>query len=103
MIIPIIYPSAAEFWLDGTLRNNIDYFNSKTIRYSELPNNYNISVRTEIFNAVSESAHLSKPLHIFVPTSDSRRILKSAKCHVKPDDLPKNSFIKIGSVCTFIS
>ncbi len=98
MIIPVIYPSAAEFWLDGTLRKNIDRFEKTCRAATDLGSYYEFTPNHKIFREIASKTHLDLPLHVYAPDPASRRNSSIAMCSVRPANLPDNCFIKVGTI-----
>lgn len=98
MIIPVIYPSAAEFWLDGTFRKNIDYFEKSKRIFANLPQSFDFSPDHKTFSEIASQTHLDLPLYVYAPDPAARRNSSCAMCSVRPVNLPENCFIKAGTI-----
>lgn len=98
MIIPIIYPSAAEFWLDATNRKNLDRFALNVRQSVSLPEDYSFEFDANSCLALMKMTSLSAPLYIIDPTPGKRRSGKYFVCRCRHKNLPDNSFIKVGSI-----
>jgi len=98
MIIPIIYPSACEFWLDGTLRRKLDVFSlNKRIPIS-LPVDFSFIPEKIIIREIAERVHLNLPLHVYVSNAHDRRFRPDIVCKVLPSAMPPDSFVKVGTI-----
>lgn len=100
MFLPIIYPSAAEFWLDGTNRKRIDHFSLNKRSNSTLDSSFNFKINTEICHKITQMMALSEPLYLMAPTAQMRRHGNSFVCKSIPSDLIADCFIKVGYIST---
>ena len=91
MIVPVIYPSAGEFWLHSDPYTLIGYsFNSRKLM--DLPAGYEFSVTSKIALEVAEILDVSTPLFLTAPHQNYKR--KGRSCVVQKHSVfPPNSFV----------
>jgi len=98
MIIPVIYTSAAEFWLDGTNRKNIDSFALGRRCYSQLPATYDFTAGKLFYKNLCEMINLRQPIFVAAPDAGSRRLGTSFYCKCMPRVLPARAFVHVGNI-----
>ena len=95
MIIPIVGPSALEFWLSGAARIDADHLSAPNRKLISLPEDYETSCLHDDLCSLAEKYGLSLPLHVMVNKSNNRR--RGSYCHayVRPKNLPEESFLQL--------
>ena len=94
MIIPIVGPSALEFWLSGVADRSTSLLSSKLTRVS-LPENYVISHQQEHYQKISIELGIDFPIHVMANRKPDRGHTRFSKPSIKPKNLPKNAFIQL--------
>ncbi len=97
MIIPIIYPSAAEFWLDGSRRKHLDRFALNSRTPSNIAEGFDFYAGQDMCRKLASRMYLNEPLYVGAPTAGDRRAGPSFICKCLPK-LPEYSFVKVGSL-----
>lgn len=92
MIIPIIYPSAGEFWTQNNPETLLGYsFNQR--RLTDLPPAYQFCVNSEIAREAAEILGVSRPLHLAAPHQNYKRRGPNCVVHAYPNGFPPDSFV----------
>ncbi|MBQ9032363.1 MAG: hypothetical protein IJ106_13065 [Parasporobacterium sp.] len=97
MIIPIIYPSAIQFWMDSNLLNYSDSFSLEKRYPALLPDHYEFHPTSSVAAKISQQFGFTYPIHVMAPDIVSRRINNYFSSGLKPCHLPSDSFIEIDS------
>ena len=98
MIIPLVGPSALEFWLSGVARIDADHLSAPNRKLISLPENYEVVCKRDGIYSIAKRYGLSLPLYIMVNEAGNRN--HGITCHscVRPKILPKESFIQLDDV-----
>ena len=94
MIIPIIYPSAGEFWLNSDPYSLLGYsFNNRKL--TNLPSGFPFRVTSKAAFEVTEILDLSRPLYVAAPHQDYKRYGSNCVIHSYPRPFPQKSFVRL--------
>lgn len=94
MIVPIIYPSAGEFWLNSNADAFLGYsLNNRKL--TNLPENYDYNVTAYAAEEVAAILNLSTPLHLTSPDIRFKRSGHKCVIQTRPSPFPKNSFVHV--------
>ena len=91
MIVPVIYPSAGEFWLNS----NSDTFLNRRLAFSDLPDKYRFTVTSKISSEVAGILGLSLPLYLTAPEDRFKRRCSSCVINSRTLPFPPESFLHI--------
>lgn len=97
MIIPIVGPSALEFWLSGMADLPIRLLSEKSRRIS-LPADYHISHRQVHYQNISAKLGLSLPVYVMANKETDRGDFPFMKPCIRPKHLPDQSFIQLNDL-----
>ena len=93
MIIPIIYPTASQIWLNSIVDGKpLSPENRERV---SLPEMYQIPPSREFLPFLQTSFQVSSPFHLLAPNKKSRLHRKDILSSIRSDLIPKNSFIKL--------
>lgn len=91
LIVPIIYPSAGEFWLNSDPNAFLGY-SLDSRKLVTLPAGYPFHVTSKSACEVADILHVSKPLYIAAPHENYKR--RSKNCVVRKQRIfPPNCFV----------
>ena len=93
MIIPIFYPSAAEFWMNSRNNSLISQLTEKNRERITIPESFVFNPKPEMVQWIAERYGLSFPVQLMAPSSEKRRKNKYYSCKVGMHGLPEKSFI----------
>ena len=96
MIIPIVGPSALEFWLSGVADPSTHLIQANAQRVS-LPENYDISHQKKHYQMLSTELGLSFPIHVMANRVSDRGSGSFLHACVKSKHLPGKAFIQLNS------
>lgn len=85
MFFPITFPSALGFWL--TYKNKSPLKTTSVLDAADF--------EKQVFIKTAELYQMAFPLHILVPHRSLRNQGMHFKCHVLPENLPKDSFVNM--------
>ena len=88
MIIPIIYPSAAQFWLNYTHPG----YSLESRNLTDLPEDYELIASQYEAREIAKLLGLSLPLHLVSKRKENQRHRASCVCRFRHDPFPKDSF-----------
>lgn len=94
MIVPIIYPSAGEFWLNFNNGSFPDY-SIQNRRLTNLPKGYQFKVTAHDAIAVAKYLSVSSPLYLTAPAMKYKRYGKNCIVLSREIPFPENSFVCI--------
>ncbi|MBO4835743.1 MAG: hypothetical protein J5483_06490 [Lachnospiraceae bacterium] len=95
MIIPIVGPSALEFWLSGVARFDAAHLSAPNRKLISLPDDYETSCQHDNLCNLAEKYGLSLPLHIMVNKPDNRRHTRYCHTYLRPKKLSEDSFVQL--------
>ena len=95
MIIPIVGPSALEFWLSGVARIDADHLSAPNRKLISLPENIEVLCKHSILRDLAGQYGLSFPLHIMVNKNANRKHNDYCHFYARPKNLPKKSFLQL--------
>ena len=93
MFVPITFPSAMYFWLNGTNRNYIDKYTLEKRKLADLPAGFDCRIQVATGSEIASEYSLGLPLHIMVPDERHKYNTENTVCHVRPAFLPSGSFV----------
>ncbi|MCQ2511829.1 MAG: hypothetical protein MJ092_00330 [Lachnospiraceae bacterium] len=95
-IIVITYPSALDFWLDGTYQFS-DQYPYAYRKLADIPNDFASPISKEIVQELSFCLGLNSPISFLVSSERNRKKSALYQKISRPKHLPPKSFIKIDS------
>ena len=95
MINPIIYPSAAEFWLNPNLKYDYPDLYDRKWKYVSIPKHYKSMTNPKAARYIAEELQLSYPVHILSQEMKKRCVKAQFVCRCRQLQFPPKSFIKI--------
>lgn len=99
IIIPIIYPSAAEFWKSGFPTHYNYAFNNRML--TSLPDEYKVTA--DIALSVAERFSLATPLSLFPSSVNRFHTGKYYTTRWQKTPMPTNSFFKIPNLNIYVA
>ena len=96
MIIPIVFPSAAIFWL----HYQPAFFSIQNGNYlsANLPEIYDFCIDRKNMESVSMALGIGLPVSVMCPKDIDRRKNRWCKTVVRPGSIPENSFALLGTM-----
>ena len=95
MIIPIVGPSALEFWLSGVARFDAAHLSIPNRKLISLPDDIEIICKHTILRGLADQYGLSFPLHIMVNNKANRKHNDYCHFYARPKNLPEKSFLQL--------
>ena len=95
IIIPVIYPSAAWFWIHNDFIHTRKELLPGSRELVSLPSRYNLPKDPKLIQRIQAELQLPAPLKLLAPTSADRRETKWISCCARPSVLPTKSFVEL--------
>lgn len=95
MIIPIIYPSAAWFWINNDFTGARRQLQPGQRQPVNLPDYYKMNLDRKVIRQLLMKYSLPAPLKLLSPNASERRNTKLFSCSARPTKLPANGFIEL--------
>ena len=96
MINPIIYPTAAQFWLNPNLKYDYPDLSERKWKYVNLPRRYNSLTSNAAAQCIAKELQLQYPVHILSQNMKQRCTKELFVCRCRQLQFPPKSFIKCG-------
>lgn len=95
--IIITYPSALQFWLDGSTPGSDDSYSFNSRRLADFPKDREKSVSKEIVHELAFCLGLSLPISLMVSEKTNRNSTIAYRKFIQPKNLPQKSFVKLNT------
>ena len=91
MVIPIIYPSALQFWLNARNQRDVQRLQETRI-LSTITANSRLTHDSALLQRAMDRIHVDPPMMLFSPTAGTRMSNQLVSCKTLSAHLPTNSF-----------
>ena len=96
MIIPVIFPNAAIFWLH--YQPAFSRIQNGNILYADLPAAYDLSMDRTITERISDALGIGLPVSFMCAKESDRRSSRWYRTEIRPMTLPEQSFVLLGTI-----
>ena len=97
MVIPIIYPSAVQFWLDSRNQAIVEKCLFAQRKQTNLPEVFSIENDSKVLSIVTEQLHIHTPISLMASSSAGRHRNTLIKSYTREEKYPPFSFIEAGT------